>query len=59
MFRVLMIAANFLYYFILQEEDMERFFTSLLHLLSYQLLYLDLHFDDNISWSYVEGIERF
>ena len=24
-----------------------------------QLLYLDLHFDDHISWSYVEGIERF
>ncbi len=24
-----------------------------------QLLYLDLHFDDDISWSYVEGTERF
>ena len=23
------------------------------------LLYLDLHFDDNISWSYVEGIDWF
>ena len=23
------------------------------------LLYLDLHFDDNISWSYGEGIQRF
>ena len=23
------------------------------------LLYLDLHFDDDISWSYVEGIQRF
>ena len=23
------------------------------------LLYLDLHFDDNISGSYVEGIQRF
>ena len=23
------------------------------------LLYLDLHFDDNISWSYVEGMQRF
>ena len=22
-------------------------------------LYLDLHFDDNISWSYLEGIQRF
>ena len=33
-----MIAASFLYYFILQAEDMERFFTSLLHLLSYYIL---------------------
>ena len=23
------------------------------------LLYLDLHFDDDISWPYAEGIERF
>ena len=23
------------------------------------LLYLDLHFNDNISWSYLEGIQRF
>ena len=23
------------------------------------LLYLDLHFDDNISWSYVERIQKF
>ena len=23
------------------------------------LLYFDLHFDNNVSWSYVEGIERF
>ena len=25
----------------------------------FSLLYLDLHFDDNISGSYVEGIQRF
>ena len=23
------------------------------------LLYLDLHFEDDISWSYLEGIQRF